>query len=251
MAAAANDDLDGGDGNDRLWGELGADRLFGGAGDDRIVGDGVGEYLVTSSADGDDYLDGGAGNDRLFGYGGADVILGGDGDDDIEGGTEDDLLGGSDSDTGDVLRGGAGRDSIFGYIGDDQIFGDAGNDLLWGMNGSDVLTGGTGADQFKVAHDDLREGGTDVITDFVRGEDTLAVTGRRLADGAELSWAEMFRALDSNGDGRRTGSDRYVDPVASAGRVRLKIAVDGVCGWGSTVDVIVRGVTTLTLDDFT
>jgi Ca2+-binding RTX toxin-like protein len=55
-----------------------------------------------------------------------------------------------------------GLDKIYGGAGDDIINGGIGNDLLWGGDGSDTFQ--------------LNDGiGTDIVKDFVIGEDSLEV----------------------------------------------------------------------------
>ena len=53
------------------------------------------------------------------------------------------------------------------------INGGAGNDTLYGGAGSDKLTGGAGSDTFVYANG----GGTDTITDYTAGQDTLQISG--------------------------------------------------------------------------
>ena len=57
--------------------------------------------------------------------------------------------------------------------GSDTIYGGDGNDLIFGMGGDDILTGGTGSDTF--FYTTAMNNGTDVITDFVVGEDKIVL----------------------------------------------------------------------------
>ncbi|MCY1288267.1 hypothetical protein D9M70_372980 [compost metagenome] len=76
-----------------------------------------------------------------------------------------DLRGGNDR-----LEGGAGNDLLFGQGGNDTLIGGEGDDVLFGGMGNDLLSGGAGKDTFKWL---LGDTGTDTVTDFVKGTDTL------------------------------------------------------------------------------
>jgi Ca2+-binding RTX toxin-like protein len=67
------------------------------------------------------------------------------------------------------LSGGNGSDVLDGGNGNDMLTGGNGADVLLGGRGNDVLTGNSGPDTF-VFNDNF---GQDVITDFVRGQDTI------------------------------------------------------------------------------
>ena len=203
----------GGSGDDYLYG---AQATYGGAGDDLIS-------LGSGSA----FADGGEGIDTLFwfsgqpgrtivdlqsgtvtypdfpavtdtlvsienvrGYGGNKQIYGTDGSNRVEGGYGSDLIEGRGGD--DVLVGDLGRPATVGsytYGFADRINGGAGNDLLSGDLDADVLTGGSGADTFVLD----TYFGTDRITDFEDGVDTLALYGGLTITGWETR--------DTNGDG--------------------------------------------------
>ena len=108
-----------------------------------------------------------AGNDTVTGVGGTDRIFGDSND--------------------DVLHGKGGGDTLHGGSGDDRLFGDAGADHLYGGGGDDIFVFATG---------DVNANGkqTDVVHDFVDGEDKLGIGG--------LAW-----------DGRRG----QTDPLDDAG----------------------------------
>ena len=210
--------ISGGAGDDRINGANGNDFLYGGAGDDLI-----------DVGNGNDYADGGEGCDTLFwDWGGLlgavvdlqagrityspaygpdnwDVVLnfenvrGRDGNKQIYGTDDANIVQGS---TGsDLIDGRGGDDILVGDFGrntgssgapagyDDDIRGGAGDDLLSGDLGSDILTGGSGADRFVVD----TYYGTDRITDFEDGVDTLELYGGLTITGWE--------ARDSDGDG--------------------------------------------------
>lgn len=76
------------------------------------------------------------------------------------------------------IMGGAGDDYLFAGAGNDTIDGGTGLDRIIGWKGDDELTGGglaTEEDRFLFSVD--TGGGTDTITDFVTGVDTLFVLG--------------------------------------------------------------------------
>ncbi|MCJ2184498.1 hypothetical protein MTR62_17635 [Novosphingobium sp. 1949] len=165
---------------DTLWGDGAANRLEGGAGNDRLYG-----------RAGDDTLLGGAGKDRLDGGAGADTLAGGEGNDRYY---VDDAL--------DVVveEAGGGVDRVYASVsyaladnveqlivqgrkdlwatGNAQanvLVGNAGDNTLTGGGGADRMTGGKGADSF--VFDTLEASSAcDVITDFVSGVDTLALS---------------------------------------------------------------------------
>lgn len=84
------------------------------------------------------------------------------------------------------LIGGDKRDTLYGYWGNDTLTGGAGNDALEGNAGNDVLTGGLGADKLTgstgndrfvfTSSADSYAGSSDLITDFIPGEDKLDVS---------------------------------------------------------------------------
>ncbi|MBE9095002.1 Mbeg1-like protein [Tychonema sp. LEGE 07203] len=95
---------------------------------------------------------GGKGEDTIIGNGGNDTLRGNRGNDSITGGAGDDFLYG-------------GRDN-------DYLEGGDGNDLMSGEFGSDILIGGAGRDRFVLESG----GGADVIVDFKKGEDLIALS---------------------------------------------------------------------------
>lgn len=110
-----------------------------------------------------------AGNDTVTGVGGTDRIHG--------------------DANNDLLHGKGGGDTLFGGSGDDRLFGDA---------GADHLHGGGGDDTFVLVTGDVAGNGkqTDVVHDFVDGEDRL--------DVGDLAW-----------DGRRGRTDPLDDAGVS------------------------------------
>ncbi len=94
-----------------------------------------------------------SGNDTLLGTNAGDVIRGGMGD--------------------DLINGRNGNDILLGNQGNDTLIGGNGDDLLFGGWGKDVLTGGAGSDRFILS----QNSGTDTITDFESGIDSLVLLG--------------------------------------------------------------------------
>ena len=152
--------LDGGLGNDFVDGRSGNDLVSGSDGNDTLLG---GNDLDT--------LEGGIGNDSLNGGSGNDQLFSGEGDDTLIGGNDNDLL---DSGVGnDSLTGGSGNDQLFGFDGDDTLIGGNDRDTLEGGVGNDLLTGGSSSDVFVLS----AGSGTDIITDFGRDNDSIALSG--------------------------------------------------------------------------
>lgn len=204
------DDVFGGDGNDRAYGGAGNDKLYGDAGNDRLYG-GAGDDKLYGGA-GNDRLYGGVSNDVISGGGGIDTayytgsanatvdlrvtgaqstgygmdtitkvenLVGGTGNDNFKGnGSANTFDGGAGSDRlygyngHDTLNGNEGKDKIYGGNGNDTISGGKGADTIRGDAGNDTLTGGAGADIFIFANNH----GSDTITDFTNGTDTIRIT---------------------------------------------------------------------------
>ena len=175
-------------GNDLLSGGRGADNLAGGIGNDSLIG-----------GPGADSLNGGSGRDRLFGGSGADQIFGGTQADELFGGPgNDNLAGGGGNDRlfggngGDSLSGGASADRLFGDSGSDVLLGGTGGDQLTGGRGDDRLQGGSGADRFRFVPGD----GSDLVEDFVSGEDRLDLTAFGFSSAADV----LAATLDQDGN---------------------------------------------------
>lgn len=171
QGGAGDDTIVGGEGNDHIYGNVALGAAGAADGADSLVG-GDGHDYIQGNA-GDDLIDGGAGNDRLYGGAGDDSITGGDGLDYLQGNKGSDTLFAGDGD--DVIRGGADDDWTQGEGGDDQVFGDAGRDMIAGGSGIDTLSGGAGSDAFfffggDASNAGLNVGHIDVVTDFQVGE---------------------------------------------------------------------------------
>jgi Ca2+-binding RTX toxin-like protein len=186
------DNLDGGTGRDTLWGGEGPDTLKGGSGFDLATyfdsdaavtvdlaagtglgGHAEGDVLISVENVTGSYFD-----DALLGSGTRNRLLGEAGNDLLDGRGNDDILIAEQGD--DTLLGGAGNDSLNSGVGKDVLDGGDGNDLLRGGGARDVLTGDIGNDTFQFVF--LNDSGTtansrDVITDFVKGEDKIDLSG--------------------------------------------------------------------------
>jgi hypothetical protein len=181
-----NDAVFGGDGDDFLKGDMGNDIVAGGDGNDSIFGGKDDDILLGE--DGEDYILGNLGNDTInagngndiaFGNEGADLIFGLFGDDTLDGGQDNDSLDGGEGndlllggDGNDVLCGDTDNDTLYGGNGNDILSGGAGDDFLSGDVGDDTLTGGSGSDLFLLNP----SFGSDIITDFRKGEDLIGLT---------------------------------------------------------------------------
>lgn len=84
------------------------------------------------------------------------------------------LTGGAGNDT---LSGLGGNDTLNGLAGDDTLLGGSGNDNLTGGLGADTMTGGAGSDRFIINANDSTTLLRDIITDFVRGQDRINISG--------------------------------------------------------------------------
>ncbi len=144
-------------------------KVYGDAGNDTIKA--TNSYSVTFyGGDGSDTLTGGKSADKLYGQAGSDKLYGGAGNDYLYGGDAADKLYGQDG--ADKLYGQNGNDYLYGGNGNDTLSSGAGDDWLYGQAGTDTLTGGAGKDTFVYANG----GGSDNITDYAAGYDTLQIS---------------------------------------------------------------------------
>ncbi len=183
------------------------------------------EALIGSNFS--DTLTGNSKNNTLAGWGGNDTLSGLGGNDWLRGGFGNDkFLGGSGTDTASFqstesngiridLRitgpqntnegwdtflsienvfGSQKNDFITGSNSNNVLDGSDGNDRLYGAGGSDTLWGGKGKDVFVWQ---LKDTGSDVIHDFVRGQDKIDVSGNFENNGWKFS---NFRVTHANGD---------------------------------------------------
>lgn len=127
---------------------IGIEQFIGGLGDNVMKGNGAGNDFVVFS-----------GTNLLLGRGGNDSLTGGSGIDTVKGGGGNDLISGNADD-----------DKLIGNAGSDTIKGGDGNDTITGGGGTDTMSGGLGDDTFVFKG---RASGTDTITDFQDGHDTL------------------------------------------------------------------------------
>ncbi len=156
---------------------IAAPRIGGGEGHDQLDGTEDGDLVIGFA--GDDRLDGLAGDDDLYGGAGDDIMFGGAGDDALYGD------GGND-----ILLAGKGNDVLEGGDGFDVLVGGRGEDVLRGGEGTDIMVGGADADGFIYGG-----GGSDFVTDFAIGVDTLILAGDVAGGERRLSHHADFKAL--------------------------------------------------------
>jgi len=177
---------------------------------------------------GADTIDGGAGNDTIEGSYGADTLIGGAGTDTLS-------YDGSNAAvsvnlaTAVVSGGHAAGDvislfeNILGSDFADTLVGDSSANTLTGGSGNDKLTGGAGADIYVID-------GSDTITDFATGSDTLELS-------EYLSATKVYAEIAD--DGADITSDANVIVVGGATNIAAaaaQIAGDGtVTGEGGFI----------------
>lgn len=96
----------------------------------------------------------------------------------------------------DVLCGGNGKDMLWGGRGDDYLFGGNGSDLLAGGSGNNQMSGGNGPDVFLFGVDST---GSNLVTDWERGTDTLVFAGVN-ATAWEVEGRNGVLSLSSGGE---------------------------------------------------
>lgn len=163
---------------------------------------------VIHGGGGNDGLAGGAGNDVLWGDEGNDFLLGGDGNDVLNGGTGDDYLSGDSGD--DILIGGSGADNLFGGMGSDTYRFDPGfgadtiDEPAWGSASDlDFIEFGSGIQASDLLllrdGDDLLLTLADNSTDSIRVRNFYVasapgvevIDGVKFADGTNWSAADL------------------------------------------------------------
>ncbi|MEG4345000.1 choice-of-anchor D domain-containing protein, partial [Microcoleus sp. A003_D6] len=202
-----DDILFGGKGNDIILGGFGEDVIFGNQGNDSINGKEDNDLIFGN--EGNDFIDGGKGNDNLFGGKENDVILGGEGNDTLYGQLGDDTFcGGAGDDLvyagqgNDLIDGSLGNDSIYGDLGNDTLLGCEGNDILFGGLGNDSLIGGLGNDTFVIGFNQ----GFDIVSDFVKGQDFIGLSGGLSFDQLEISQDNNSALIKLKGSGELVAS---------------------------------------------
>jgi methionine-rich copper-binding protein CopC len=163
----------------------------------------------------------------------------------------------------DTLLGLGGADTLQGMAGNDSIDGGAGNDSVGGGAGTDLLTGGLDRDTFVLnaaggASNTPGVAGTDVITDFVRGTDLLALSRTTYAGFGRTTAVAANQLLVGNFAGgtgfvsTETASTRLVYDTASG---NLWHDANGNLAGGFTQIAVLRNgatpLTTLTTADLT
>jgi len=170
QGGGGEDELYGGSGNDVLFGGAGEDYLDGGAGGDTMAG-GMGDDVYMVDSDSDEVFE-------MPGEGDFDSILASVSYDNRSGVELLELTGSDDLDAfgldtqGDTLIGNSGDNTLTGGFGNDWLSGGAGNDVLTGDGGaSDDSFWGNDWDTFVFSD----AGSIDTITDFVVGDDLIAL----------------------------------------------------------------------------
>ena len=179
-------------GEDAVVGTNSADLLRGIPGDNYLIGLSGHDTLIGRN--GDDRLDLGAGNDIGLGRNGSEIMDGGIGHDTLDGGQGNDALFGGRGN--DHIKGRRGADLLIGGIGADSIHGGAGDDILDGELNSDTLRGGRGDDRFVLTP----VKGTDLILDFVFGEDLIALSGGLTFGMLSISTEDNKAFISVDGD---------------------------------------------------
>lgn len=145
---------------------------------------------------------------------------------------------------------------LYGYWGDDTLAGGAGNDTLDGNAGNDVLTGGLGADKLTggsgndrfvfTSSADSYAGSSDLITDFIWGEDKLDVAALGVTGLGNGSNGTLRMAYDEVNDrtylrSNEVGPDGHAFQVTLAGFDYTRLITDADLVVADTTDVALLG----------
>ena len=286
---AGSDDLDGGSGRDRMIGGLGHDRYWVDGSRDIVTEDadagidhvyasvdhvlashledltllGSGDIAGTGN-DLDNVVMGNDGNNLLSGgYGGVDRLIGGAGDDIYKVYAEDTVV--EDSSGTDLIistvsltladgiengeLSGFARLDLTGNGLSNDLVGSRNDNVLDGKGGSDTLTGGGRSDTFVSS---VSDGTYDSITDFVSGDDSIALdadvygmSGLAFLDGLNEAVLDMSHFAIIDGDGVSSNVDAHV--IYDTRDQMLRVDADG-SGAGAEVAVFALTGTSTTID---
>ena len=271
-------------GSNILTGNSAANSISGGGGDDTIIG-GAGNDTLDGGT-GNDNLSGGSGNDRLTGGAGNETLDGGTGNDSLTGGdgidtasyngsaaavtvnlsltsaqntvgagtdtliTIENLVGSAHNDT---LTGNANANNLSGGSGNDRLTGGAGNDRLIGGAGNDTLKGDAGNDVF--IFNNVQESGTtaaasDVITDFVRGQDKIDLSAIDAFASTSANDTFIWRGT-ANFSSNTQGEVRFQRfDLAGTANDHTMIWIDNDADTGVEMAIRLTGLYNLTGSDF-
>ncbi|MEN4753062.1 M10 family metallopeptidase C-terminal domain-containing protein, partial [Pseudomonas sp. Ps21-P2] len=157
-------------------------------------------------------------------------------------------------DKANILYGYWGNDTLAGGAGNDTLEGNAGDDVLTGGLGADKLTGGTGNDRFVFTSSaDSYAGSSDLITDFIWGQDkldvaALGVTG--LGDGRD---GTLRMTYDENTDrtylrSSEAGADGHAFQVTLAGFDYTQLITNADLVVADKAEVVLIGHATIDID---
>ncbi|MCH5510526.1 M10 family metallopeptidase C-terminal domain-containing protein [Pseudomonas syringae] len=160
------------------------------------------------------------------------------------------------------LAGGDKSETLYGYWGNDTLAGGAGNDILEGNAGDDVLTGGLGADKLTggtgndrfvfTSSADSHAGSSDLITDFIWGEDKLDVAALGVTGFGNGRDGTLSMTYDENTDrtylrSREPGADGHAFQVTLVGFDYTRELTNADLVVADTADVALVGQTAVDL----
>ncbi|MCK9749769.1 M10 family metallopeptidase C-terminal domain-containing protein [Pseudomonas syringae pv. syringae] len=138
-----------------------------------------------------------------------------------------------------------------GGAGNDTLEGNAGDDVLTGGSGADKLTGGTGNDRFVFTSSaDSYTGNSDLITDFIWGQDKLDVAALGVTGLGNGRDGTLRMTYDENTDrtylrSSEAGADGHAFQVTLAGFDYTQLITNADLVVADKAEVMLIGHTTI------
>ncbi len=226
-----NNVITGNSGNNTLSGGTGTDTLIGGLGNDTYITDGVDTITEAASA-GTDTVQSSANHTLAANV--ENLTL-----------TGSSAINGTGNSLNNVLTGNSGNNTLSGGTGTDTLVGGLGNDRLTGGSDNDSFVFNT------VAETGITATASDVITDFVRGQDKINLSAiDAFAGSANVNDTFVWRgtAAFNNATQGEVRFQRF--DVAGTANDHTMVWIDNDADTAVEMAIRLTGLYTLTASDF-